>query len=645
MKPHFLLPVAFTSALAYGQVSVNGTIAGDNYCASSIQTVETQFGDNASEINGAYGALINGRLYLAFTGNLESNFNKLEIFIDSVPGGENILSGLPGNDGAGVMAGLRFDPGFEADYHIIVRRGDSGGGPRLDVDLAQLGTANYSSYGDIFAGSDFGLGDTGTGLNTSPIRVAYNGSNAAGVLGGCNPAVANDAAAVMTGLELSVALSDVGFPSGPVKVCAFINGSGHNYASNQFVGGFTGPQCNLGGDGAGNFTGALNFDLGAFAGNQYFELQKCPARTPIFGVDFRQDRIFTTDTAAFGASFNALASYAGSAFAIDFSADGTTLWGVEGANYGKFDLTTGAFQVVGALSGPTSAAGLTALADGATWYLLENAAGVGANLWVGDITTGSFSLVGTIGTDLFIDLAADAYGRLYAMEITNDSLYRVDPMTATATLLGPTGFATNFAQGMDFDWTNNVLYAALYTGGGSGTFATLDLVTGAGTAIESTTALNAEMEIAVRSPAGLPNQGVCVGNPNSTGFVARFQVTGSTLAAQNNVLLTVHYLPPNSAGYFINSPELPFTVLTPAGAQGDLCIASYSQGRHAANLLNSGANGAVELQVDLTRMPQPGGPVSVMGGTTWAWQYWYRDTNGAGGTTSNFSNARLVKFF
>ena len=49
-----------------------------------------------------------------------------------------------------------------------------------------------------------------------------------------------------------------------------INNSDHNYWSNQFLGGLAAPQGNLGGDGAGNFTGEGAIDFTTFAGNQYF---------------------------------------------------------------------------------------------------------------------------------------------------------------------------------------------------------------------------------------------------------------------------------------------------------------------------------------------------------------------------------------
>jgi hypothetical protein len=264
------LPSLLLAGPVVAQPVVNGTIAGDSYgVAASVQAVETEFGDNLSELDAGYCTTVSGRFYLALTGNLEDNFNKIEIFIDSKPGGETVLSGLPGNDGSGAMAGLAFDAGFVPDYHIIVRHGFSGG-DRFDLDFGELGTANFSSYGDVFGGAQEGSGATGTGLNTQPIEVGFDNSNGAGVLGGTGAADQAAALAVQTGLELSIALVDLGSAGGDISVCAFVNNADHNYASNQFLGPVQPPQGNLGGDGAGTFTGVLDFDLGSFAGHQFF---------------------------------------------------------------------------------------------------------------------------------------------------------------------------------------------------------------------------------------------------------------------------------------------------------------------------------------------------------------------------------------
>jgi hypothetical protein len=273
MKPTTGLPLrsaialSLLSTVGLAQVTVDGTIGGDSYgAARSVQTVETQFGDNFSELNAAYATIDAGRLYIALTGNLENNFNKLEILIDSKAGGENVFSGTPGNDNSGVMAGLTFDTGFEADYHVILRRGSG----KYDVDFAELGTPNFDFYTDVFAGTDAGAGATGTGTNLSPIEIAYDNSNIAGVIGGDQAADQTAALAVMTGTELSIDLADLGSTGSGIRVMAFVNGSNHDFASNQFLGGMPAPQGNLGGDGFGNFTGTLLLDMNNWAGDQFF---------------------------------------------------------------------------------------------------------------------------------------------------------------------------------------------------------------------------------------------------------------------------------------------------------------------------------------------------------------------------------------
>jgi hypothetical protein len=255
---------------AIAQPIIDGSITGDGYAEASVQKVQTGFGDNFSELDAAYARVHGGKLYLALTGNLEGNFNKLEIMIDSAAGGENVFSGTPGNDNSNRMAGLTFDSGFAADYHLILRRGFDGSINRFDLDYAVLGTPNFSFYPDVFGGTQEGSGMTGTGANSFPIALAYDNSNTGGVDGGNGAADQDAARAVQTGVELAIDLADLGLPVGQFKVMAFVNGSGHDYASNQFLGSLEPPQGNLGGDGFGNFTGVLNFNLNDFAGEQFF---------------------------------------------------------------------------------------------------------------------------------------------------------------------------------------------------------------------------------------------------------------------------------------------------------------------------------------------------------------------------------------
>jgi len=259
-----VLTAALLSTLAASGVTVDGTKDGSYGGALAVQTVETQFGDNLSEWNAAYGRVEGGRLYVMLTGNLEANFNKLEVFIDSKAGGQSVFSGA-GNDGANSMNGLVFDNGFTADYHLILRRGNS----QFDVDFANLGSGTFSTYANVLVGGLTGSGNTGIGVNGSQIGVGYDNSNLAGILGGT--AAANQAAAlaVTTGLEFSIDLADLG-AIGDIRVMVGQNNQGHNYWANQFLGGLPAPQGNLGGDEIGGFTGEGAIDMTHFAGDQFF---------------------------------------------------------------------------------------------------------------------------------------------------------------------------------------------------------------------------------------------------------------------------------------------------------------------------------------------------------------------------------------
>ncbi|MBC7834928.1 MAG: hypothetical protein H7Y88_07485 [Phycisphaerales bacterium] len=169
-----------------GASVMDGDLGSDPYGPPLfIQDTPTGFGDanlgtidfaNGSEMDGMYGYIASqggqNFLYLVMTGNLESNFNKLEVFIDSAPGGQNTLRGdnpnvdfnglnRMGDDGSG--NGLTFDAGFEADYYLTFTGGNSGGSYATFANFAELLTAGGGS------GSFIGQGGSGTNtLNAQP---------------------------------------------------------------------------------------------------------------------------------------------------------------------------------------------------------------------------------------------------------------------------------------------------------------------------------------------------------------------------------------------------------------------------------------------------------------------------------------------
>src|SRR5437879_4244600 len=87
------IPVDGTADTAYGSAIVTqqlGTAFGD----SMIGFVD--FSDG-SELDAAYGIISNGVLYLVLAGNLESNFNHLEVFLQTGAGGQNTLTNINPN--------------------------------------------------------------------------------------------------------------------------------------------------------------------------------------------------------------------------------------------------------------------------------------------------------------------------------------------------------------------------------------------------------------------------------------------------------------------------------------------------------------------------------------------------------------------
>ena len=185
-----------------------------------------------------------------------------------------------------------------------------------------------------------------------------------------------------------------------------------------------------------------------------------------------------------------------SIFAMDFSPEGTTLFGATGSaaatnpsTFGTVNPATGAFTVVGpltGLAGGDSATGLTIdPLSGDAFFSAAGGTPASSRLYTLDLTTGALTVVGqmTAPTDptgtLFIDIAMNCEGQLFAHNISDDALYSIDPTTGAGTLIGLHGLAANFAQGMDFDNSDGTLYAFIYTGSGTNRFGSFNLTTGA----------------------------------------------------------------------------------------------------------------------------------------------------------------------
>ena len=188
------------AATAVAQPTTDGTLVGDEAfygAALSIQNVSTQFGDNnnpdalltsgGSEIDQVFATVSGGRLHVLITGNLEQNFNKLQVFLDTdVATGVNEIDGaaLPaaldpfccggleppqGGNVAGEgalqrMNGLTFDVGFTADHALIFTQGSETLNSGAADELQFFGISAH--YADLTQGTSGAVG--GLGLQLAP---------------------------------------------------------------------------------------------------------------------------------------------------------------------------------------------------------------------------------------------------------------------------------------------------------------------------------------------------------------------------------------------------------------------------------------------------------------------------------------------
>jgi len=173
------LLLAISVDRARAQPVIDGTADGAYGPAKSIQNTNTQFGnytggdllgnDSGSEINQVFGVIANDgtedRLYVTITGNLQRNFNKMEVFldVDGAAGGVNEIVGsaLPigvdafccggfGTTGGALQQagvdGLIFESGFNADYYLTFSNGSE-----------EIGGANFwainAHYADLTQGT------------------------------------------------------------------------------------------------------------------------------------------------------------------------------------------------------------------------------------------------------------------------------------------------------------------------------------------------------------------------------------------------------------------------------------------------------------------------------------------------------------
>ncbi len=289
-------------------------------CPPPTGTVDYAAG---SEIDGVYATVAGSRLYVLVTGNLQSNYNKLDLFFDVDSAGPAAGQPIMRNNnvdidfnglnryGAGAEgAGLTFDTGFAPDYWVGATNGGAAGNTQMYSNTAVLRTdgpirnfndenLDYGAYDGGPRASNNPLDYAGTRLDiqtggianlfcnyapraaqlevfnfpaspaviTDAIRMSLNNSNALGVTG----TTSSDAAAraVSTGWEYEFRLDELGWDHvSPIRLAGWITNGGHSYMSNQVIGGIAPAAANLG--------EVRAIDFNTIPGNQYITLNVTP---------------------------------------------------------------------------------------------------------------------------------------------------------------------------------------------------------------------------------------------------------------------------------------------------------------------------------------------------------------------------------
>jgi hypothetical protein len=142
-------------------------------------------------------------------------------------------------------------------------------------------------------------------------------------------------------------------------------------------------------------------------------------------------------------------------------ADNTWYVSEYGANtLGTIDPSDGTYTVIGSFG-----VGIDAMAYDNATNTMYGAGYDGisnSQLYTINLSTGTATFVGDIGYGIIIGIACNASGTLYAANL-DDNLYTINKTTGASTVIGPLGISINYAQDLEYDNENGILYLAGYT--------------------------------------------------------------------------------------------------------------------------------------------------------------------------------------
>jgi hypothetical protein len=129
----------------------------------------------------------------------------------------------------------------------------------------------------------------------------------------------------------------------------------------------------------------------------------------------------------------------------------------------------------------------------------------------------------------------------------------------------------------------------------------------------------------------------CQGAPNSAGSGALMAHSGSTSVAANDLVLLAGGCPTNQFGIFYYGAD--YTQIS--FGTGYRCVSPGGVGLFRFSPVNTGGSGVGSWSLDYLNPPQASGQITA--GSTWHFQFWYRDPV-AGGANFNLSDGLEVAF-
>jgi len=130
----------------------------------------------------------------------------------------------------------------------------------------------------------------------------------------------------------------------------------------------------------------------------------------------------------------------------------------------------------------------------------------------------------------------------------------------------------------------------------------------------------------------------CTAAPTSTTSGALMGTTGSSSISVNNFTIQTSNAPADKFGVYFYGPN---QIQAPFG-DGFRCVGGATQ--RVYPLLQTDGSGFASRQVDFTVYPAGSGSNQITPGSTWNFQFWFRDPMGPGGTGFNLSDAVSVSF-